>query len=69
MYPADQQDTNGNAPYIGRMAKIPKENFCDVYNETSYVEVDFPEGASSQQKGLLLGSYLLINALFFEHSE
>lgn len=69
IYPVDQWNTDGNAPYLGRMAKIPKENFCDVYNETSYVEIQFPEGATPKQKGLLLGSYLLINALFFENSE
>jgi hypothetical protein len=51
------------------MAKIPKERFWDVYNETSFVELQFPEDATPHQKGLLLGSYLLINSLFFEGSE
>jgi hypothetical protein len=69
IYPADQQDTNGDAPFIGKMAKIPKEEFCDVYNETNYVEIQFPEGANANQKGLIMGAYLLINTLFFEGSE
>ena len=69
IYPASQNDTDGNAPSIGRMAKIPKKRFCDVYNETSFVELQFPDSATPKQKGLLLGSYLLINALFFEGSE
>lgn len=51
------------------MAKVPKESLRDVYNETSYAELEFPEGSSPQQKGLLLGAHLLINALFFENSE
>jgi hypothetical protein len=51
------------------MAKIPKAEFCDVYNETNYVEIQFPEGANTNQKGLIMGAYLLINALFFEGSE
>ena len=71
IYPADQAGaTNGSdAPYVGIMKKIPKENFCDVYNERSYVEVQMPEGATTNQKGLLLGSFLLVNALYFEGSE
>mmetsp|Transcript_6732 Transcript_6732/g.12457 ORF Transcript_6732/g.12457 Transcript_6732/m.12457 type:complete len:242 (-) Transcript_6732:109-834(-) len=54
---------------IGRMAKIPKETFCDTYNETNYYEVEFPKGATPTQKGLLLGSSILINAAYFENSE
>ena len=71
IYNADQagQTDGSDAPYVGKMLKIPKENFCDIYNETSYVEVQYPEGATTNQKGLILGSYLLINALYFEGSE
>ncbi len=53
----------------GRMGKIPKETFCDTYNEINYYEIEFPEGASTSQKGMLLGSSILINALYFENSE
>jgi len=69
IYDANTTNTNGDAPYIGKMAKIPKETFCDTYNEVSYVELTFPEKATTDQKGLLLGSFVLINALFFEGSE
>eukprot|EP00529_Nitzschia_sp_RCC80_P035284 CAMPEP_0113463878 /NCGR_PEP_ID=MMETSP0014_2-20120614/12899_1 /TAXON_ID=2857 /ORGANISM="Nitzschia sp." /LENGTH=174 /DNA_ID=CAMNT_0000355915 /DNA_START=487 /DNA_END=1011 /DNA_ORIENTATION=+ /assembly_acc=CAM_ASM_000159 len=68
IYATDGQNTN-DAERIGRMAKIPKETCWDVFEETNYYEVDFPEDATVQQKGLLLGSSILINALYFEHSE
>jgi len=51
------------------MAKIPKDTFGDVFNEMQTYELEFPEDASKERKGLLLGSSLLINALFFEGSE
>jgi hypothetical protein len=51
------------------MAKIPKETFCDTYNETNYYEIEFPKGATTAEKGLLLGSSILINAVYFENSE
>lgn len=69
IYPADAEETNGDAPYVGKMLKIPKEKCCDVFHETSYVEIQFPEDSTTNQKGLLLGSFLLLNALFFEGSE
>ena len=62
-------DTNGDAPFVGKMIKIPKETFSDTFNETSFVELQFPKDADAQKKGLLLGAYLLINSLFFENSE
>ena len=49
----------------GRMSKIPKETFCDTYNETNYYEIEFPKGATATEKGLLMGSSILINAVYF----
>jgi len=54
---------------VGKMAKIPKKTFKECYNEINYYKVDFPDNATTDQKGLLLGSSILINALYFEHSE
>jgi hypothetical protein len=53
----------------GRMAKIPKETCCDTFNEINYYQIDFPEGAPVNHKGLLTGASLLINAVYFENSE
>mmetsp|Transcript_41421 Transcript_41421/g.46255 ORF Transcript_41421/g.46255 Transcript_41421/m.46255 type:complete len:279 (+) Transcript_41421:21-857(+) len=54
---------------IGRMAKIPKETFRETFNETNYYKIEFPDEATTNEKGLLLGSSILINALYFENSE
>lgn len=58
----------GDTP-VARMAKIPKKGFKECYNEINYYKVDFPDGATAEDKGLLLGSSILINAVYFEHSE
>jgi len=60
--------TEGADP-IGRMAKIPKETFRETFNEINYYKIEFPNEATPNQKGLLLGSSILINALYFENSE
>jgi hypothetical protein len=69
IYSADAEDTNGDAPFVGKMLKIPKTSCGDTFNEVSYVEVYFPKEATTDQKGLILGSSLLINSLYFEGSE
>jgi hypothetical protein len=51
------------------MAKIPKKTFKEVFNEINYYKIDFPDNATTDRKGLLLGSSILINALYFEHTE
>jgi len=54
---------------VGMMAKIPKKTLRECYNEINYYKIDFPDNATTDRKGLLLGSSILINALYFEHSE
>jgi len=54
---------------VGTMAKIPKKTFKECFNEINYYKVDFPETATNDEKGLLVGSSILVNALYFEHSE
>lgn len=68
VYPIAKNGTEG-MDRVGRMAKIPKETFKDTFNEINYYKIDFPSEATVNQKGLLLGSSILINALYFEHSE
>jgi len=65
IYPSSDEDTDR----IGRMAKIPKKTLRETYNETNYYKIQFPNDATTNQKGLLLGSSILINALYFENSE
>mmetsp|Transcript_7789 Transcript_7789/g.19297 ORF Transcript_7789/g.19297 Transcript_7789/m.19297 type:complete len:255 (-) Transcript_7789:125-889(-) len=54
---------------VGTLSKIPKRTFKECFHEINYYKVDFPENATAEKKGLLLGSSLLINAIYFEHSE
>lgn len=72
MIPCDvyaiENGVEGTKP-IGRMAKIPKETFKETFNEINYYKIDFPENATTNEKGLLLGSSILVNALYFENSE
>jgi len=72
MIPCDvyliENDVVGLEP-VARMAKIPKDSFKECFNEINYYKVDFPDGATVSDKGLLLGSSILINAVYFEHSE
>jgi hypothetical protein len=69
IYPAEAETTNGNAPYIGKMFKVPKKTFGDTFNEMNTYDLEFPKDANQEKKALLLGTSLLINALFFEGSE
>eukprot|EP00536_Pseudo-nitzschia_multiseries_P005150 jgi/Psemu1/254252/estExt_Genewise1Plus.C_930119 len=69
MIPCDIYPIQNGAEGIGTMAKIPKETFKETFNEINYYKIDFPKDATTREKGLLLGSSILINALYFEHSE
>lgn len=67
VYPVNN-GVEGKDP-VGRMDKIPKATFADTFNEINYFKVDFPDKATTDQKGLLLGSSILINAIYFENTE
>lgn len=66
VYPADQKDTNGDAPYLGNIIKKPKSAFTEIFTDADAFEVNFPKEASTDQKGLLIGIGLFLNAIFFE---
>jgi hypothetical protein len=61
--------THDESPHIGGIFKIPKTAFVEVFTEANVFEIDFPNDSTYDQKGLILGSSLLLNALFFEGSE
>ena len=65
-YPADQEDCDGDAPYVGKILKQPKSLATELFTDADSFVVDFPEGSSAAQKGLLMGSAVFLNALFFE---
>lgn len=66
VFPYDQSSTNGDAPYIGRILKKPKSLGVELFTDADAFEVDFPENATADQKGLLIGTSILLNAAFYE---
>lgn len=66
IYPADQIRTNGGAPYVGSILKKPKSIMTEVFTDADAFDITFPEDASVQRKGMLLGIAIFLNANFFE---
>ncbi|KAI2492000.1 phospholipid scramblase [Fragilaria crotonensis] len=65
VFPASQEHTGDLAPHIGKIFKPfekPGERRADIFA----VQINFPVGATPQEKGLLMGSALFLNASFFE---
>lgn len=66
IYPADQKDTDGDAPYLGVILKTPKSLKTELFTDANAFDLTFPEGASVNEKALLMGSAMFFNANFFE---
>lgn len=66
MYPASQEKTDGDVPYLGKVLKKRKSISTEVFTDADAFEVDFPEGSSADEKALLIGGAIFINAMFFE---
>uniref|UniRef100_A0A7R9WW98 Phospholipid scramblase n=1 Tax=Craspedostauros australis TaxID=1486917 RepID=A0A7R9WW98_9STRA len=66
VYPADQQQTNGDAPFVGSILRKPKSVATELFTDAQAFEVDFPENSSADQKGILMGTTIFINTNFFE---
>jgi hypothetical protein len=66
IYPHDQAETNGDAPYVGMILKKPKSAAVEIFTDSDAFLVNFPEDASADQKGILIGTSIIINAVFFE---
>lgn len=66
IFPASQQDTDNGAPNAGKILKIPKSIKTEVFTDAEAYDVTFPEDATAEQKALLAGSTIYINANFFE---
>ena len=69
VYPADQEKTDGDAPFIGKILKKPKSLAVEILTDAEAFDVTFPDDATAQQKGLLMGSAIFINVNFFEGRE
>lgn len=66
VFPADQADTDGDAPYVGKILKQPKSLGVEIFTDADAFDVSFPENSTPQQKGLLIGAAIFVNANFFE---
>jgi hypothetical protein len=66
IYPADQKKTDGDAPYVGTILKKPKSIATEVLTDANALDLTFPEGASTNEKALLVGSAIFFNTNFFE---
>jgi Scramblase len=66
-YPASERgNTSDDAPYIGKVLKKPKSALVEIFTDASAFDIYFPEGATTAQKGLLIGTSHFINAIAFE---
>jgi hypothetical protein len=66
IFPGDQAKTDGDAAYIGKILKKPKSLAVEIFTDANAFDIAFPQGATTAQKGLLIGSAIFINANFFE---
>jgi hypothetical protein len=69
LYPADQEDTDGDAPFIGDILKKPKSLATELFTDAVALDVKFPPEATSDEKAIVMGASLFINALFFENDD
>jgi hypothetical protein len=67
VFPADQKDTDGSdANPIGKIVKIPKSMAVELFTDADAFDVHFPESATVDQKAMLVGTAIFLNAVFFE---
>lgn len=66
IYPASQEVTDGDAPFIGKILKKPKSMMTEVFTEANAFDVTFPEDANTTDKGVIMAASIFINANFFE---
>ena len=66
IYPASQDDTGGDAPFVGKILKKPKSAMVEVFTDADAFELSFPKSSTVAERGLIIGTSLLLNAVFFE---
>jgi hypothetical protein len=69
IYPADATNTNGDAPYLGKILKQPKSLMTEVFTDANSFLIDFPANANVEQKAILMGTSIFLNAVYFEGQE
>lgn len=66
IFPYHQYNTD-NAAYIGKIVKKRKSFLDEFFTDAEAYEVEFPKQATAEQKGVIMGAAILLNAMFFEH--
>jgi hypothetical protein len=67
IFPANQRNTNGkNARPIGKILKKPKSLKTEIFTDANAFEVNFPSQSTVDQKAMLVGTAIFLNAVFFE---
>lgn len=69
VYSAGLASTDGDAPYIGKILKQPKSLKTELFTDANAFKIDFPETATPEEKALLVGSSIFLNAIFFESND
>ena len=70
IFDAAVTNTNGgNATHLGMILKKPKSIATEVFTDANAFEVKFPEAATVEQKAVLVGTAIFLNAVFFEGKE
>lgn len=71
VYPYTQENTDDEAPYVGRILKKPISVLIEIFTNAEIYVLDFPSDASAAQKGTLIGSTIFLNSIFFqgEHND
>jgi hypothetical protein len=66
VFNAGQTNTGGDAPHIGKILKKPKSFGTEMLTDADAFAITFPEQASADEKALLVGTSIFLNAMFFE---
>jgi len=66
LFPIDQKNTGGDAEYIGVILKKPKSAMVEIFTDAEAFDVTFPDDATNDEKAIMAGTAVFINANFFE---
>jgi hypothetical protein len=66
IFPAGQSNTGGDANHLGKIVKKKKSIATEVFTDATAFDISFPEKASADEKALLVGTSIFLNAVFFE---
>jgi len=63
IFPADQAETDNGADPIGKIVSRPKSLLTEIFTDANVFDVYFPAEANAEQKALVCGTAILLNAI------